>query len=87
MENENMISWGPEDQERLSRVKKLNYNVGNIEGYLYHMDHMITQNSFCSNPLFKNNEKEFEKVNKMTTEELKEYIKGFAWVERKIVCG
>ncbi len=77
MENENMVSWGPEDQERLSRVKKLDYNVGSIDGYLYHMDHMITQNSFYSNPLFKRNEMEFQKVDGMTKSELKKYIESW----------
>jgi hypothetical protein len=77
MENENMISWGPEDQERLSRVKKLDYKVGNIDGYLYHMDHAVTQNSYYSNPLYKNNLKEFEKVDKMSISELKDYVKSW----------
>ena len=75
MENENMISWGPEDQERLHRVKKLGYKVDSLEGYLYHVDHMITRNSTYSNPLYRNNVREHEKVLKMTITELKEYIK------------
>jgi hypothetical protein len=80
MENENMVSWGPEDQERLSRIKKLNYNVGSIDGHLYHMDHMITQNSYYSNPLYQINVTEFEKIKRMSELELRQYIKGFSWL-------
>lgn len=83
MENENMISWGPEDQERLDRFRKLGYKVGSLEGYLYHVDHLITQNSSYSNPLYKNNVKEHEKILRMTETELKDYIKTWRHVCKK----
>jgi hypothetical protein len=74
MENENMISWGPEDQERLERVKILGYKVGSLDNELYHMDHIITQNSFYTNPFYEKNLQEFEKVKKMHKQELRNYV-------------
>lgn len=83
MENENMISWGPEDQERLDRVKKLGYKVDSLDGYLYHVDHMITHNSTYSNPLYKNNVREHEKVLRLSAEELRRYIKTWRHVNAR----
>lgn len=79
MENENMISWGPEDQERLYRVRKLGYKVGSLNGFLYHLDHHITPNSFYTNPVYNRNVEEFNRVQRMTETELREYVKNFYW--------
>jgi hypothetical protein len=79
MENENMISWGPEDQERLYRVRKLGYTVGALNGSLYHLDHHITPNSFYTNPIYHKNVDEFNKIQRMSLTELNDYIKTFYW--------
>jgi hypothetical protein len=82
MENENMVAWGPEDQERLDRVKKLGYRVNSLNNDLYHIDHIITPNSFYSNPYYNSNVKEHEKIKAFTKEELKNYIKTFRWANQ-----
>ncbi len=79
MENENFISWGPEDAERLERLKILGYKVGSLEGQLYHVDHIVTQNSTYTNPLYAHNLREFEKVKSMTKDQLRSYVGGWKW--------
>jgi len=45
-ENENFISWGPEDEERANRFKKLDYKVDWLpETYVYHFEHYRSANS------------------------------------------
>jgi hypothetical protein len=58
MENENFISWSPEDKERYFRFKTLGYNVGRIDqSYVYHLEHFRGYNSGFGNPhIGKNNE-------------------------------
>lgn len=58
MENENFISWSPEDKERYFRFNTLDYNVGRIaHAYVYHLEHFRGHNSGFGNPhIVKNNE-------------------------------
>jgi len=58
MENENFISWSPEDKERYFRFNALGYNVYRIEqSYVYHLEHYRGHNSGFGNPyIIKNNE-------------------------------
>ena len=79
MENENYISYGPEDWERPIRFNNLGFNIERLDGNLYHIDHWIGDNSSTNNPHFFNNHKEFEKVKQMNKEELQEYIKTWEW--------
>ncbi len=62
MENENFISYAPEDQERWYRFRKLGYKVDRIRGNLYHIDHHIGPDSYTQHPLYKDNEKEFHRI-------------------------
>lgn len=79
MENENMISYGPEDRERATRLHKLGYRVIRIPGPIYHMDHSRTTNSNHLHPYFHKNEEEFHKIMRITKEELQQYVKTWEW--------
>jgi GR25 family glycosyltransferase involved in LPS biosynthesis len=79
MENQYMISYGPEDYERYERFKKLGFKLARIKGPLYHMDHHIGPDSSDKHSDFKNNEKEYLKVKSMSQEELKQYISTWHW--------
>lgn len=82
MENENMISFGPEDCERNDRFKELGYDVQRVSGYLYHIDHWCGPNSGASNPFFRANHAELEKIRLMSREQLREYVDSWPWCHK-----
>jgi hypothetical protein len=73
MENENFVAYAPEDKERFYRFTTLGYNVGRINDYVYHLEHKRGPNSWFSNPHMNQNNDEWEKVQSMSVEELKNY--------------
>lgn len=75
MENENFISWGPEDSERYDRFNILGLKVQRIKGAIYHMDHYIGETSSSTNQFFATNRDEHNKVKLMDKPELESYIK------------
>jgi hypothetical protein len=81
MENENCISWGCEDWERLKRFETLGYKIGRVNGPLYHIDHVRSQDSSEANPFYNNNRKEFDKILNSKKENLLNYIKTWPWVK------
>lgn len=81
MENENFISWGHEDWERVERFTKLGFSLGRIKGPLYHMDHPRAADSSDANPWGKHNEREYVKVKNMKVNDLKEYVSTWPWVK------
>ncbi len=73
MENENFKAYAPEDKERFYRFTTLDYNVGRINDYVYHLEHARGENSWFSNPYMTSNMEEWEKIQKMNKEQLLEY--------------
>jgi len=82
MENENFISYGPEDKERFFRFLTLGYRVDRIPGNAYHMNHFIGSDSSTANKHYVNNVNEYNKVRSMTKEQLVEYVKTWEWVPK-----
>ncbi len=79
MENEKMISYGPEDCERWDRFHALGFKVMRISGSLYHMDHFCGPNSSSRCPYFKANHGELAKIRAMKPEKLREYVDSWPW--------
>lgn len=73
MENENFKAYAPEDKERFYRFTTLDYNVGRINDYVYHLEHARGENSWFSNPHMTSNMQEWEKIQLMNKEQLREY--------------
>lgn len=73
MENENFVAYAPEDKERFYRFSTLEYNVGRIHDYVYHLEHSRGQNSWFTNPYMQTNIDLWEKIQTMNKEQLKEY--------------
>jgi hypothetical protein len=80
LENENFISWGHEDWERIVRVKKMGHEMCRTNGDLFHLTHYRTPNSSDKNPFFNFNGQEFSKINKMSKEELEKHIGTWEWI-------
>lgn len=82
LENENFISWGWEDNERITRAQKLGYRVARVDGCLFHMHHPPSQNSAnASHPQYFKNEQEFHKVYRMSKQELRNYVNSWGWLK------
>lgn len=79
-ENENFISFGAEDVERVIRNDKVSLKHKRVNGTLYHLQHWVGIDSSPRNPYFQNNKDEYEKVKNMNFEELKNYIKTWKWI-------
>jgi hypothetical protein len=70
-ENENYISYGPEDAERKLRIEKIE-KIHYLDGYLYHIKH--PQNNIFLTKYVENNHKMYEEMKKMNDEEFKNYV-------------
>jgi hypothetical protein len=79
MENENMISFGPEDCERNDRFTMLGLRIERVKGYLHHINHWIGPDSSKRNPFFIHNHREIDKVRLMSKEELRKYVNSWPW--------
>lgn len=82
MENEFFESYGPEDAERGLRFQKLGYCVVWSNFFVYHLQHSRTNQSNSSNPMFQHNVNLFEKLKKMTKEELRNYYDNVDYVKK-----
>ena len=74
MENENFVAYAPEDVERFYRFTTLGYNVSRVDSVVYHLEHKRTENSWFNNPYMQSNNDEWEKIQKMGSQQLKNYI-------------
>ncbi len=81
-ENENFISYGPEDQERLYRFKKLGYNVKWYDDFVYHIEHIRTNDSWTTNPFFIKNCELFEKIKLMSSEDLIKIYSDYEYIQK-----
>jgi len=81
-ENENFISYGPEDQERLYRFKKLGYRLNWYNDFVYHIEHERTPDSNRENPMFNSNNELFEYIKSLNEKELFEYYKNINYLKK-----
>jgi GDP-L-fucose synthase len=73
-ENENFISYGPEDKERMDRFKKMKYNVRWMPGEtVYHLEHYRGNDSWQTNPYYRSNWEIFERLKGLSYGELMDY--------------
>ena len=84
MENENFVAYAPEDKERFYRFTTLEYNVGRIDDYVYHLEHSRGQNSWINNPHMNTNNDEWEKVQNMNKEQIKEYYSKQEYLKKYV---
>lgn len=75
-DNEHFISWGPEDAERIRRMKILGHSIHWVnEGPSFHLWHPRGINSgYATEELAFKNRMEFVKVCSMKQQELSEYV-------------
>ena len=86
-ENENFVSYGPEDKERMYRFQKLS-RVKWMEGqFVYHFEHYRGSDSWVTNPHFNANWGVFENIKAMSnTDLLNHYINTEYSSNYKNIC-
>lgn len=78
-ENEDFISYGPEDKERGERFKRLGAKVKWKPGYfVYHFEHYRGDDSSPKNPNFDHNWAVYNNLNKMCETDFSEYEKYYS---------
>lgn len=78
-ENENFISWGYEDNERLLRFQILKYTIRRLAGHGYHLTHYRNEDGGFNNPFIARNKSEYQKVSTMKEKELLAYVSTWGW--------
>jgi predicted glycosyltransferase involved in capsule biosynthesis len=78
-ENEEMIGWGPEDQEKLFKMYSLGYKVKYLDNsYVWHIEHSRLNPTPWISEIHDKNMKIFEKIKNMSNEERKNYYNNQA---------
>ena len=84
LENENFVSYGPEDYERHHRFHTLGYKVGRIDDWVYHLEHTRGPNSSCKNPHNRKNRAEWNKIKRMDKASLREYLSSQEYYKSRL---
>ena len=80
-ENEYFPGWGPEDFEREHRLDILGYKPARVNGKVHHLYHPRGLNSSNSDAsLMLATKREYCNVCSMNTEELRNYINTWSWI-------
>jgi hypothetical protein len=80
-ENEYMVSYGAEDQERWFRFEVLGLDVLRVAGSLYHIDHWRGTNSSFNHADGRENMKLWERIKRMNQTELLNFVKSWPWLK------
>ena len=83
MMNENFISWGCEDDEFYFRMSTLGNYMLRLDGYVYHLDHARTANSWFSNPKFNSNYQLWDRIRSFDKQQLIEYYEGQEYLKTR----
>tara|TARA_R110000868_G_scaffold50804_1_gene161804 strand:+ start:3412 stop:4257 length:846 start_codon:yes stop_codon:yes gene_type:complete len=83
MENENFISWSPEDKERYFRFFNLGYKVGRLEqSCVYHLEHFRGNNSGFGNPYIEKNNELWEYLQRLNLKQLGRYYQSQKYLKK-----
>ena len=80
MENEKLISWGFDDNDRVSRASKLGVEIRRTNGILYHLDHPRGPDSSPENQSYRDNFAEFQRISSLSAADLTVEISTWPWV-------
>jgi REP element-mobilizing transposase RayT len=84
MENENFVSWGPEDSERMHRFQKLGYKVEWLKNHIWHLEHPRSENSTDTNPHFWKNNDLYRHLILLPEDRLREYYKNQEYLKKYV---
>lgn len=81
-ENEFFIGWGPEDAERVQRLRTLGHQIERVSGPMFHLDHRPSPLSREHSTYRDNNDSELDRIRAMSKPELLAEVSGWPWVDR-----
>jgi hypothetical protein len=84
MENELFLAYSPDDQERFNRFKILEYNIGRVEGPIFHFEHSRTKNSWINNEHMNYNDNLFNSLKEMTKKQLIDYYSNQEYYKKRL---
>jgi len=84
MMNENFHAWGPEDSELYYRLHVLGNRVGRVNDYVYHLEHSRTNDSWFTNPLWKENFMLWNWIREQTGDTILQYCREQDYVKRRL---
>lgn len=86
MENENFRGSSPEDKERFFRFTTLEYKVGRIDNWIYHLEHSRGSNSWPEsirgNPYMAQNFEVWNHLQTLNKQKLKEYYSNQDYLKK-----
>ena len=86
--NEQFVSWGCEDNEFYFRVNSLGLSVARINGYIWHLEHSRTANSWWNNPMFASNDTTWQWIREQDQTTIINYLQQLSYIkERGIHVG
>lgn len=84
MMNENFHAWGPEDCELYYRLNFLGNKVDRINDYVYHLEHARSNDSWFSNPMWRENTELWYWIRSQSKESFLNYYKQQDYIQRRI---
>jgi len=90
MENENFKGSSPEDMERHHRFITLEYNVGRLNHWIYHLEHSRGDNSwpvsYEKNPHMRDNLELWDYLQKLNKKQLENYYSSQKYLRKYSCC-
>lgn len=83
MMNENFQAWGPEDCEFYYRLNFLGNKVDRINDYVYHLEHARSNDSWFSNPMWRENTELWYWIRQQSKESFLNYYNNQDYVKRR----
>lgn len=83
MMNENFQAWGPEDCEFYYRLNFLGNKVDRINDYVYHLEHTRSNDSWFSNPMWRENTELWYWIRSQSKETFLNYYKNQDYIKRR----
>lgn len=81
-ENEEFISYGPEDIERYERCLRFNLKLHRIKSFVYHLEHSRTKFSNTGHNNYQNNAKLYESILEMNKEDFFQYYSNLDYLKK-----
>lgn len=81
-ENENFYGWGPEDLERVMRVRNFGYTIYRVKGPLYHLYHPRNNSTYSTPHIKIKSLQELIHISNMSHSQIEKYVDCWSYNKR-----